>query len=90
MLVKLLSPEECHQNIFKLLERWVQEKYFIKVNNVYIKNERRFMRHKIKFRKKFDMWITAWLALVCSIIVILTFCYWQPAWDLKFWLREKK
>ena len=48
------------------------------------------MKRKVKFKKRFDMWITAWLAFACSIIVILTFCHYQPKWDLKFWLRDPK
>jgi len=35
-----MTFDECHKNILKLLERWVEEEYFIKVNNVYIKKEK--------------------------------------------------
>jgi len=48
------------------------------------------MKRKTEFRKRLDMWVTAWLALACAIVVILTFCYYQPKWDLKFWLRNTK
>lgn len=39
MIVKLMTFEECHKNILKLLEQWVEEGYFIKVNGAYIKKE---------------------------------------------------
>lgn len=47
---------------------------------------RRIMKHKVRF----NMWLTAWLALACAIVVILTFCHYQPDWDLKFWLKDTK
>ena len=41
-------------------------------------------------KERFEAWLTAWLGLFANLVVIISYCHWQPTWDFLLMIRHNK